>query len=626
MDGRKDISEMSFEEFFSEPPKAREEAVGPAPAARPQARKDAPRGFGGSSPKINYKDGRFLLYVPRYTGADNDRFEVAVDCSTGVIPLQRLESVRRQGGRITRATTLDLTAAGVSPMEPFRLLIDGDEVYVNKKRDLIFFNNIGLPLGRPVGDVTAVHPEGTRIRTVKAEVLDAIVRDGLVIEHMDVSVAGGVWIDDRKPEAERDTEAEEVPEEESRAKPKAKAPAKTQKRVKVKASVSIPAGSKDASVLYGGEELPLFAESPEARIEVEGCEPSECAVRVEDPTGRILFGKVPADKAVTIRTAGSQGPMRVVVERDGKDLASAQYFVVPDFRCQYSGKGDIPDDPVVRFTMDGTDYERSVLEDAGGPYQIGDASFALLWNIPAVTYDIGDGTRPYSPFEIDVEDLKADSLKVTVRGARKKKLFFGGEKGKRRDVSPDWEGDSVAVDLTPIKAEIYAAPGSTHCFYISVNSFPNRKFITVTNPVRLSAYYADGQVTVEIGSSLDSVCRIYNIDKTVQEVPLAQGTNTVPVGPDAVEAEVVQTRGGEVCSTLPVPIMSLPFLRRDMTGDYWLYVSRDKRIPLPEGLIVQGKPDFAAIRAWHDRIVRMNPELKGVTYAMMQKAFVAAGE
>ena len=36
---------------------------------------------------------------------------------------------------------------------------------------------------------------------------------------------------------------------------------------------------------------------------------------------------------------------------------------------------------------------------------------------------------------------------------------------------------------------------------------------------------------------------------------------------------------------------------------------------------MDGKPQYNVIRTWHDRIVRMNPELKGVTYQMMQEAF-----
>ena len=68
----------------------------------------------------------------------------------------------------------------------------------------------------------------------------------------------------------------------------------------------------------------------------------------------------------------------------------------------------------------------------------------------------------------------------------------------------------------------------------------------------------------------------------------------------------------------------LPFLDRDETGEIWMFVSKDKRIPLPEALSAS-KPQPAAIKQWHDQIVRMNPELKGVTAAMMQSAFDSMG-
>ena len=68
-------------------------------------------------------------------------------------------------------------------------------------------------------------------------------------------------------------------------------------------------------------------------------------------------------------------------------------------------------------------------------------------------------------------------------------------------------------------------------------------------------------------------------------------------------------------------VRQLPFLLRDQMGDKWMYVSKSKRIPLPGELVKDDKPDLSAIKAWHDRIVRMNPELKGVTFEMIKKAF-----
>ena len=66
---RKDISDMSFEEFFKktdeEDSGKNDKAKAPAVAT---AASDEDSGFGNSTPKINFKDGRFVLYVPRYRG------------------------------------------------------------------------------------------------------------------------------------------------------------------------------------------------------------------------------------------------------------------------------------------------------------------------------------------------------------------------------------------------------------------------------------------------------------------------------------------------------------------------------------------------------------------------------
>ena len=95
----------------------------------------------------------------------------------------------------------------------------------------------------------------------------------------------------------------------------------------------------------------------------------------------------------------------------------------------------------------------------------------------------------------------------------------------------------------------------------------------------------------------------------------------MPVPQDVIEAEVVELYKGQPLKSIRVPVRQLPFLLRDAMGDKWMYVSSTKRIPLPDDLFKDGKPDIPAIRAWHERIVRMNPELKGVTFEMIQKAF-----
>ena len=628
MEAHKDISEMSFEEFFSEP-KTRSErkdsvkAVPPNESRRTEERTVSRQGFAGAGPKVNYTAGRFQLYVPRYTGLDTDRFDAAIDCSQGVIPMGRLESVRQKGGRTTRPNTLDLTTVGVSPMENFKLTIDGEVVFENRPRQILFFNNIGLPMNKPVGDVYAVHLPSVALRLVRAEVIEESVKDGLTITRLDVSVAGGVWVDDSVPEAP--ATVEEVPAEEPKSVKAKKAPVK---RVRVKGSLTLSPGSKDADVLCDGDELQMYPSVVTARPVVDGCDISECTLSLRSATGEVVVGPVTAAQSVDLDPAGSFGPATVVLERDGKVLAESKLFLIPGFTCSYEGKGDIVDDPLVEFSFADVSGSRNMYdEDAYGPFEHEGVVFYIRWVVPAVTYDIGDGPQRYAPIDIDIADLKADRMRVTVKGARKKALFFGGEKGKKTDVTPGWEGEYYDVELEPIREEVYSHPSSTYCFYITVNSFPNRRFMRITNPVRLKARFEDGCVVADVDPSApECICRLYGFNGVQNDVLLAPGENRVPVGADVIEAEVLEMDGSKVRLAVPVSVRHLPFLQKDAMGDLWLYVSRSKRIPLPGGLIVDGKPVNDAIRSWHDRIVRMNPELRNVSLAMMQKAFAEYGE
>jgi hypothetical protein len=247
--------------------------------------------------------------------------------------------------------------------------------------------------------------------------------------------------------------------------------------------------------------------------------------------------------------------------------------------------------------------------------------FQVVWCVPAVTYDIGNGPQPFSMVDVDILDLK-DVIKVTVKGARKKAIFFGGVSGKKRDVTPDWEGDTYEIDLAPIREEVFEAPSSVFCLYITVNSFPNRKFMTIKNPVRIKAKFENGAVVAEVDPSVkECVCRLYKMDKSVEEIQISAENSNVPVSPDVIEAEVVEMYDGQPRTSIDVPVRQLPFLHRDNMDDRWMYVSRSKRIPLPDELYKDDQPDIQAIRAWHERIVRMNPELRGVTSEMMIKAF-----
>ena len=630
MEGHKDISEMSFEEFFSEKDRMPVQASRPEPRRQRQAQPkgDAPVGFGNVSPKINYKDGRFLLYIPRYGSDENARFEVAVDCSAGVVPLGRLESSPRAGGRLSRSTTVDITSAGISPLEPFTLVIDGVDAFRHKPRNVLYFNNIGLPVGRPVGEVYAVHAKGTSLRTVKAEVMETSEVAGVMVTKAEVSVAGGIWLDDRKrdrqaPEAKADVT--ETPEEATQPEAeKTEAPKpKPKSRKKAKGSLKVPAGVQEAEASVDGVRLQIHRRFPPFTVSVENCELSECTVALWDAAGNeVAGGTAPVSAPMTFDT-DTDGVLEIVLSKDAQTLASERFVYIPDFECSRPGKGDIPPEPSFTFTAFGETVGADIYD---GPYTVSrnGSDITIVWNIPAVTYDIGGGPVRFEPFDVDVGEL-GDTLVVTVAGARKKALFFGGDKGKKREVTPDWNDDTYRVPLNGIKEEVYSTTAPEFTMYITVNSFPMRRFMTIRNPPRMKASFADGNVVAEVAQGGEYVCRLYRMDKTVEEVPLQAGESSVPVSADVVEAEVAEVHDGRDRASVLVSVRPLPFLWRDETGEYWLYVNRSKRIPLPGDLVSSGKPDAARIRAWHDQIIRMNPELRDVTTQMMQRAFDEMG-
>ena len=617
MEGHKDISEMSFEEFFSEKDQRQAQPKG-----------DAPVGFGNVSPKINYKDGRFLLYIPRYGSDENARFEVAVDCSAGVVPLGRLESSPRAGGRLSRSTTVDITSAGISPLEPFTLVIDGVDAFRHKPRNVLYFNNIGLPVGRPVGEVYAVHAKGTSLRTVKAEVMETSEVVGVMVTKAEVSVAGGIWLDDRKRDrqaSEAKADVTETPEEVTQPKAeKTEAPKpKPKSRKKAKGSLKVPAGVQEAEASVDGVRLQIHRRFPPFTVSVENCELSECTVTLRDAAGNeVAGGTAPVSAPMTFDT-DTDGVLEIVLSKGEQTLASERFVYIPDFECSRPGKGDIPPEPSFTFTAFGETVGADIYD---GPYTVSrnGSDITIVWNIPAVTYDIGGGPVRFEPFDVDVGEL-GDTLVVTVAGARKKALFFGGDKGKKREVTPDWNDDTYRVPLNGIKEEVYSTTAPEFTMYITVNSFPMRRFMTIRNPPRMKASFADGNVVAEVAQGGEYVCRLYRMDKTVEEVPLQAGESSVPVSADVVEAEVAEVYDGRDRASVLVSVRPLPFLWRDETGEYWLYVNRSKRIPLPGDLVSSGKPDAARIRAWHDQIIRMNPELRDVTTQMMQRAFDEMG-
>ena len=623
MGDQKDIADMSFEEFFSESKKKaeREEDRKVAAQKSHQEKPKSGRGFIGATPKINFNNGKFLLYVPRYEGRENDQFNVAVECGDRVVPMGRLESVKQRASRVTRPDTVDLTPADVTPMEDFTVTIDGEKAFINKAHPVSFYNSVGSPVFRPLGEVTAVTKAGVPIKAFKAEVLESTVKNGLAVYKVNVLVSGTILVDENASATE--VQEEEVPAEEPVEEAPKKEPApkkKPAKKVTVKGGFTLSQSSQDADVRYEGELLPLYADCPIMSVSVTGCEPEECTARLVGKDGELLCTS--AASQFVLRTDKYGGPVTVTLEKGNKQLASAKYFLIPGFKCKYSGKGDITDDTKVEYDVFGEKGTRDAADEDPYTFTKDGMTFQVIWCVPVVTYDIGNGPQPYSQVDVDVLDLKGETMRITVRGARKKALFFGGSTGKKKDITPDWEGESYDVPLEPIREEVFSSPSASFCIYITVNSFPNRKFMNITNPVRIKARYEDGNIVADIDPSVkECVCRFYKIDKSTEEVQMSHDNCTVPVPKDVIEAEVIEMHKGQERTSINVTVRQLPFLLKDSMGDDWMYVSRSKRIPLPSELIKDGTPDIPVIRSWHERIVRMNPELKGVTFEMIQKAF-----
>lgn len=630
MDERKNISDMSFEEFFS---KKDEDADTPVETTgktvqNQDSNDGVQRAFVASGPKLNYRDGSVVLYIPRYVGCDNDRFETSIEYAGDIIPTGRLSAGRSRGKKTTNAFVLSLEEFGISPFDKFTLSIDGMPVYENRPRRALFFNGTGLPIGKPVGHVIVVCGRGQQIRTVKAELLSQKNLDDISIYEYDVSFAGQLWVDDPRAEIQHDAnepEAIKAPVKEQPAekqKPKvSEEPKKTEdtktvkktgksKKTKVSATIKLPQGVPGAEVMCCGEMIPLYRSMPSAEYALEGCELEDCVVGYFDAS----------DNAVS--AAGAEGYICMKLTFGEKEIAKVSFFVIPDFECKYSGNGDIPDDPIVRYRMFGEEGELSVYdENINGPFTHNDITYKMYWGVPSVTYDLGSGFVPVEPVSINIDNLNASFLTVNVTGAKKKKLYFGPDKGKKRDLTPDWIGDKISIDLSTIKKEIFASGNMDYCFYISVNSFPNRKFITIENPIRIKASFKDGAVNAAVSlEGIECVCRLYRMDKSVEDIALVQGDNVIPVDEKVIEAEVMELHNGSVRNSIPVKVRQLPFLSKEL-GDYWVYVSKDKRIPVPGNLIKDGVPDKAQIAVWHARIVRMNPELKNISQQMLLNAF-----
>ena len=624
MDARKDITDMSFEEFFSEQKVKKEKESARVEAAK--AKKEASMGdhqpgFQGSGPKLNFIDGRVMIYIPRYTASENSRFEVAVEVGEEIVTLGRLDSVKQRSNRVSRPDTKDITGAGVKPFGGFAITIDGEKVFEQKPCDMLYFNNMGSSMRKPFGEIYAICEPGSRLKVSRTDIIDQTERNGLMVIHATVNATGGIWVDDSNQPAEEEAEPEAVPEKEAEPAPKSK-PAKKKPAKKAKGEISFPAGLQDADIMFDGEVLALYDSMPVPAVTVEGADPSECEIRVER-AGVAVIAPVAATERINSKSDDLWGPIDVSLVKAGKALASKRVFVIPGFSCEYSGKGDLTEDTGITFSVFGQDGQCDAF-DGARQFEHEGFAFAVKWAVPAVTYDIGSGPVRVGDGEINASDIKGGRMVIDAKGARKKAIFFGGETGKKRELASNWEGDSVELDMADVIDEIYSNPSARYCLYITVNSFPNRRFLVVRNPERITVSFADGVIGIDADASVsECVCRLHAIDKTQTDVPVQPGHTDIPVPENIIEAEVVETNDGRVRVAIPVAVRQLPFVLKDETCSVWLYVSKSKRLPLPDNLFVDGKPDEKAIRAWYDRIVRMNPEMKSMPFPTVVAAFKA---
>ena len=632
MEERKDISDMSFEEFFS---KKEGESVASKPVAESIKTKvhnggEVQKGFGTTSPKLNLNGHVFDLYVPRYGSDENARFEASIDCASGVIPMGKLDSSPRGSGRLSRPATLNITEAGISPFEQFTLIIDGEEVYTYKPRRILFFNNVGMPMGKPAGDTFVVYPVSGTIRTSRAEIKDSFVVGDAKVVHAEVSLAGGVWIDDTPETVEEPAETlHEVPTTEKAAVKETEAPkpkVKKGRRKKPTGSIKMPQGVQSADAILNGEIVPIFDKSPVFEVKVENREPEECSISIERPDGSVMVqGKAPSRGAMYFDIPGT-GVMDLVLKHEDAELARSRFVFIPDFSCERKGNGDFAEDSVYTMTAYGT---TSTHDSTEGPvsFDRDGQVHEILCYVPAIEFDTGSGFTRYScdteTVDADVDTL-GDRIRFKVDGAKKFSIFVGPEKGKKVEMELEPAGDVFVADLEPLKSQIYNSKNERFVLFVTVNSFPMRRLMTISNPVRVTASCKDGVLTAEVRRQGAFECRFFMKDKSVTTVQLVQGDNSLEVPADCVEAEVAEVANGATRSTIPVQVRPLPFLDRDETGEIWMFVSKDKRIPLPEALSAS-RPQPAAIKQWHDQIVRMNPELRGVTAAMMQSAFDSMG-
>ena len=604
MAGR-DISEMSFDEFFlGKKSSPRREHPKPAEdqAADGHASDIDDSGFSRGRPKLNVRGTSVLLFVPRYEGGRGARYSAAVEQGGRSIELGQLKVSPLDGGLSSLPTEFDLLERGVSPLDAFVLVIDGKRVYEVFAHSSMMFGSDGMPISRAADDTVVLYPKGKHLWLGDAKVVASTDVGDLTIATVEVARGGYIRVRDRP----QPTEAKAAVEEKTKDVPK-------KQKLRPAATIELPPAETVASVRDGDSVIPLYASAPEVTFSLKDTGASECVVW--------LNGEELPMEGFGQQSIPACGRTDLSVVREGKKLASVSFYVIPGFSCTYQGKGDIPESEYIDVVADGRDVRRSIYEGLDDPLDVGGEEVRLAWNIPVVTYDLGSGEVPFGESEVEVDSL-GDSIVVTVRNATKKALFLGNTAtGKKSNITPEWEDDTIRLDASLIEDAVFESSTRSASLFITVNSCPVRRFLTFVNPADTEISHSAGEIRVNVRGSGEHVCRIFNLDKTVETVALVHGDNRVPVPMKAISAEVAEIRNGKEISVETVSIRDLPFLLRDDMGDVWLYVSKEKRIPLPDGLMANGKGNPSEIRKWHSQIVRMNPELRTVSPEKLIKAF-----
>ncbi len=602
----KDISDMSFDEFFGRGGSSkREHATKPVVEDATKA-SEGPKvdgsGFSRGRPKINLRSGQISLYIPKYEAGKGAKYEVSVEQGGRTVELGRLKSSPLDSDVSSLPTEFDLIANGISPLVEFVVSIDGKAVYEMYSHSHMLFNTDGMPLSRAEDTTVVLYPVGKYLWLTDAKVAATYDIGDLRVDTVEVARGGFVKVRDRPQKAVAADVPQKVVPEESKV------------IVRPKASITMPAAEPYVSVKDGKTLLHLYAGAPKVSIETKDADVTLCSVVIETGAGTEEF---PLEVFDGTQLSDVSGRVVLSVHLDGKALASERFFVIPGFTCSYSAKGDIPEGPEVVFTIDGDIHTVDIYSGSlEGPYPFEGGELTLDCHIPVVTYDIGAGEVPFTEAEVDLDDLPA-SIVVNVRGATKRSVFLGGS-GKKVNLTPDWDEGPIRLDTEPIRSAVFESHNRSAMLYITVNSCPVRRFLTVVNEVSMSVTYDGTDLVAEIGGSGEHVCRVFNLDRSVEVTQLVQGTNRVPVGPGAVSAEVAEVRAGKEIAMETCVIRELPFLVKDEMDDIWFYVSKDKRLPLPDGLITK---DAAEIRKWHSQIIRMNPELRTVSPEKTVKAF-----